>query len=73
MSREEKLEAIADILEADLDEINEDSVLEEFDTWDSIAVLGVISVITDQTGRYPHADEILKLKTVKDLMDAFDK
>ncbi len=73
MSREEKIETIADILEVDLDEISEESMLEEFETWDSIAVLGIISVITNETGRYPHAEEILQLKTVKDLMDAFEK
>jgi acyl carrier protein len=73
MNREEKLETIADILEVEVDEIHEGSLLSDFDTWDSIAVLGVISVITDQTGRYPHADEIIKLTTVKDLMDAFEK
>lgn len=43
MTREEKLEAISDILEED---IQEDRVLAEFDTWDSIAILSVVALIS---------------------------
>ena len=60
MTREEKLEVIADILE--VEEVEEDNVLEDFETWDSIAVLSVISVITEETGLFPHANEIKKFK-----------
>ena len=70
MTKEQKLEIIADILELEPEEIKEESVLEEFDTWDSVAVLSVISVISEETGRFPHADEIKKMKTVTDLMNA---
>ena len=69
MTREEKLEVMADILEADVDEISEDSALEDFETWDSVAVLAVISEIEDRTDNFLHASDILKLKTVKDIMD----
>ena len=72
MDRDEKLQAIADILEVDVDDISEESELNDFEAWDSIAVLAVINIITNNTGRYPHADEIFALKTVKDLMDAFE-
>ena len=68
MTREEKLEVIADILEGE--EVEEDNVLEDFETWDSIAVLSVISVITEETGLFPHANEIKKFKTVSDIMKA---
>jgi acyl carrier protein len=68
MTREEKLEVIADILE--VEEVEEDNVLEDFETWDSIAVLSVISVITEETGLFPHANEIKKFKTVSDIMKA---
>ena len=63
MTREEKLEVIADILEVE-------EVEEDFETWDSIAVLSVISVITEETGLFPHANEIKKFKTVSDIMKA---
>lgn len=72
MTREEKIEVIADILEADLEEVTEESVLEDFETWDSVAVLGVISAINQETGRFLHASEIIRLKTVADLFELLD-
>ena len=45
MTREEKLEIIADILEVDVDDVKEDMVLEDFETWDSVAVLSVIAMM----------------------------
>ncbi|MCI8364024.1 MAG: acyl carrier protein [Eubacterium sp.] len=72
MTREEKIETIADILEMDDENIKEDMVLEELETWDSVAVLSVISVINEKFDRYPSAEEISAYKTVQDLMDAFE-
>ena len=43
MKREEIVEIIADILEVECEEVVEDALLEEFETWDSVAVLGLIS------------------------------
>ena len=67
MKREEKIEIIADILEIELEEVTEEAVLADFDTWDSVAVLGVISAVSEATGRYLHAEEILQLSTIGDL------
>lgn len=72
MTREEKIEIIADILEMDDADIKEDTILEEVETWDSVAVLAVISVINEKFDRYPSAEEISAYKTVQDLMDAFE-
>ena len=49
MTREEKLEIIADILEVDVDDVKEDMVLEDFETWDSVAVLSVIAMMDERT------------------------
>ncbi|MCI9410877.1 MAG: acyl carrier protein [Eubacterium sp.] len=72
MTREEKIEIIADILEMDDEIIKEDTILEELETWDSVAVLAVISVINEKFDRYPTAEEIKTYKTVQDLMNAFE-
>lgn len=72
MTREEKIEIIADILEIEMEEVKEDAVLEEFDTWDSVAILGVISAVSEETGQFLHADEILQLKTIGDLFGVLD-
>lgn len=72
MTREEKIEIIADILEMDDEIIKEDTILEELETWDSVAVLAVISVINEKFDRYPTAEEIKTYKAVQDLMNAFE-
>jgi len=72
MTEQEKMETLADILELDEDEISRDTVLEECEAWDSIAVLSVISVMNEQFNRFPHADEIRQYGTVGDLMDALE-
>lgn len=69
MNREEKLEIIADILEVNTDELEEDMVLEDFETWDSVAVLSVIAMMDEKFGKYPHASEIRQYIKVVDLMN----
>ena len=67
-TREEKIEIIADILEVEPDEVQEDMVLEDFETWDSVAVLSVIAMMDEHFGKYPHASEIRSYIKVGDLM-----
>ena len=69
MGKDEKMEAIAEALDVDVDDLSEDDVLESYDTWDSVAVLTLISFINDKFNRFPHASEIADLKTVKDVLN----
>lgn len=73
MKREEKIEIIADILEVEPDEVQEDMVLEDFETWDSVAVLSVIAMMDEHFGKYPHASEIRSYIKVGDLMKNMEK
>ncbi len=73
MSLEEKKELLADILEVDVEEVVEDRELVSYDTWDSVAVLSLISVLNEKTGKYPHAEEIKKLQTIGDVLKKFDE
>ena len=73
MTREEKIEIIADILEVEPDEGQEDMVLEDFETWDSVAVLSVIAMMDEKFGKYPHASEIRSYIKVGDLMENMEK
>lgn len=73
MTREEKIENIADILEVEPDEVQEDMVLEDFETWDSVAVLSVIAMMDEHFGKYPHASEIRSYIKVGDLMKNMEK
>lgn len=68
MSKEEKMELIADILEMETEELDEDMVLEEIESWDSVAVLSVIAVMDEKFGKLPHASEVVKCKKISDLL-----
>lgn len=72
MDKALKLELIADILEMEEGELKEDMVLDELETWDSVAVLSMISVMNEKFDRYPLADEIKAYKTIRNLMDAME-
>lgn len=73
MTREEKIEIIADILEVEPEEVQEDMVLEDFETWDSVAVLSVIAMMDEKFGKYPHVSEIRSYIKVGDLMENMEK
>ena len=70
MSEQEKIEALADILELEEEEITKDLLLSDCEAWDSVAVLSVISLMNEHFNKFPHADEITKYKTIGDLMEA---
>ncbi len=63
----EKLyEKLEEILEED---IHDEDVLEEFEEWDSLSILTLISFIDKEYGVNLYTSDIKKTKTVKDLTD----
>ena len=60
MTEQEKMEELVDVLEM---------VLEEVETWDSVAVLSFIAFMNEKFDKIFHASEIAVCKTVGDLMD----
>ncbi|PWM05247.1 MAG: hypothetical protein DBY03_01905 [Clostridiales bacterium] len=72
MTREEKIEYIAESLDMEVQDISEEHQLADYENWDSIAVLSIISVINEKFNKFPHANEILKCKTVSDLMQTME-
>lgn len=73
MTKKEKLEAIADILEVEPEDISEERRLDEYETWDSVAVLSVIAFINENYNRFPQASEIHKYETIGDLLHYMDE
>lgn len=70
MTEMEKLTEIADILDVEVDEISKEMILEDIETWDSVAILSFISIMNDEFNKFPNADEIRKYKTIGDLLKA---
>lgn len=69
MSEQERIEIIAEILEVEEEEVIPQKELQEYDTWDSVAVLSVISIMNEKFEQFPSAKEVLKNKTVSELME----
>ncbi len=51
MTEQEKMEELVDVFEMDLDEFNKDTLLEDMETWDSVAVLSFIALMDEKTGK----------------------
>ena len=73
MTKKEKMELLADALEVEVEEIVEDNLLEDYETWDSVAILCVISIMNDKFNKFPHASDISKFKTVSDILNYMEK
>lgn len=69
MTEQEKLEELVDVFEMDLDEFNKDTLLEDMETWDSVAVLSFIALMGEISGKQFHASEITACKKVSDLLE----
>ena len=48
MTEQEKMEELVDVLEMDLGEFDRDTVLEEVETWNSVAVLSFIALMNEK-------------------------
>ena len=72
MTREEKIENIAEILDLEEEEIKEDALLADYEEWDSVAVLSFIALMDEEFDKSVKGAEIRALKTVKDLMDMME-
>jgi Phosphopantetheine attachment site. len=68
MTDEQKLEEIANVLEMEVDELNQEMVLDDTGTWDSVAVLSVIAIINEKFNKFPDSKDILECNTIGDLM-----
>lgn len=58
---------LADILEVDA--VQPDDVLADFETWDSLTVLSVIAIIDEYYGVNLNAEDLKGVNTVKDLVN----
>lgn len=68
MNQNEYWEAVVEILEMEREDLSEDMLLEDIDTWDSIAILSVISIMNERFDRYPSAVDVRENKTVGELL-----
>lgn len=72
MNEDNKLELVAEILEADSIELTDE--LDDYEMWDSMAVLSVLAMLEESFDIIDVSGEtISKCKTVKDILNLMEK
>ncbi|MCH5265257.1 MAG: acyl carrier protein [Lachnospiraceae bacterium] len=69
MSLEEKIELLEDVMDLDEGTLKPDSVLDDFEEWDSLSKLSLMGEVKKQFGKRLTVDEIKEFKTVQDICD----
>ena len=70
MNKEKFLEDLAEILEED--SVQESDVLADFEAWDSLSILSIISYVSENYKKQLKNEEIRSQKTVGDLFSYID-
>ena len=68
MTREELLEKLQEIFDVE-EPLTEDMVLDDIEEWDSLVAMAVISFFNNNLGIIVKPQDILSIKTVKDILD----
>ena len=72
MSNKEKLEMLEEIMDLDEGTLSMDSVLNDYDEWDSLSKLSLIAIAKQKFNIIITADDIRKLETVNDILILLD-
>lgn len=65
----EKLDLIAEALDADGELVKPDTILENLEEWDSMGIIAIISMLDKKYKVQLNADQIKALKTVSDILE----
>ncbi|MGM9558841.1 acyl carrier protein [Anaerovibrio slackiae] len=69
MTTEEKIAMLEDVMDLDEGELTLDSVLSDFEEWDSLSKLSLIAEAKKEFGISIKAEDIKQFQTVKDICD----
>jgi len=66
MTQQEKISLMEEIMDLDEGTLTLDSVLDEIDEWDSVAILSFMAAMDEHFGKIVKGSEIKSFVTVKD-------
>lgn len=72
MTNAEKIALLEEVMELEEGTLQLDDVLEEYDEWDSVTILGIISLIDEEFGKTVTGKEVRDIKTVSGLLDMME-
>ncbi len=68
MTEKEKIAILEDIMELDEGVLNKDDLLENYEEWDSLAVISLIAIVDEKFGKTLTGKDIKSYKTVADVL-----
>ncbi|HEB9324655.1 TPA: acyl carrier protein [Campylobacter jejuni] len=68
MNKQEMLNALEEILMLDDGSLSEESILGDYEDWDSLAYLSLMTLFDTKLGMNINSEQISTLKTVKDVL-----
>lgn len=72
MTKEDKLEILAEAMDVHVDVLKEEAVLSSFDEWDSLAALSLMSLINSKFNKKVTPGEIKSIRTVEDAINIME-
>ena len=66
MTKEDKLEILAEAMDVDVDVLKDEAVLSSFDEWDSLAALSFMSLLKSKLDKKVTPEEVKNLRTVEE-------
>lgn len=72
MNLKDKLNLLEEVLDIEKDTLTENTILEETEEWDSIAIISVIAMFDSDFGKEVSPDDIKNAKIVRDITDLME-
>lgn len=72
MTNKEKMNLLEELLDIEKDTLSEETLLEELDEWDSMAVITVIAMFDDEFGKILTARQVKAFGSIKDIIDEME-
>lgn len=72
MTKEDKLDILAEAMDVDVDDLTDQAVLSLFDEWDSLAALSFMSLLQSRLNKKVTPEEVKSLHTVEDALNIME-
>lgn len=72
MILKEKMELLEEVLDVEENALTENTILDDLDEWDSVAVLSLIIMLEENFGKKITGQDAKTFKTVQDIINIMD-
>jgi len=72
MTNKEKMNLLEELLDIEKDSLSEETLLEDLDEWDSMAVITIIAMFDDEFEKVLTAKQVKAFESIKDIIDEME-